>query len=432
MSLNDFNDTASADISISVSGSGQFSPFYGQSYPLNWTLSGDIYGEQFTDNRNIKQKTCGTGLYTDKKYTTFNARGSVGNTSGAITSGRVSRVYSPETIAGTNIGNWDVNTKPVLTNGGFADGVLSQRVNYTVALPKTQGAKIDDPITIDPPIDYVARVYPGDTVYTQVFTQGDGQKTGRWYVAPQERFPKPDRTFFWEPNENPKLEAGGIADGKLQLPGTIMLPTSDHHIANYSDSFDGMSYFYENQGVMFDGQEWTKKTVDPYVYKPEEGPEEFRNLGIGYFDREFYALLLEDLHWQKSQVITKQLIDDTNLVTLTVTPEEGEAYSTEFYFRWGSLENKEIQNGEIIYDFGDAWSKYRIANQEWLTEKKLNTCGIILWEKDAPDPENPMQIWMGALFKDGETFTTEEKIDFEGQELINTFTVTVTAKGSQK
>lgn len=432
MALNDFNDSADATVSISVSGNGQFSPFAGQNYKMNWVLSGEISGATFTDNRTIKQKTCGVDSYLGKKYVTFDVSGGVGSTSGAIATGRVPRIFSPETVGGVNIGNWDVNTKPVLTEGGFADGVLSEGVNYIVALPKTAGAKVDDPIAVNPPIDYIARVYPGDKVYTQVFTQGDGTKTGRWYVAPQERFPLPDRTFSWEPNENPKLAAGGIADGRLQLPGTIMLPDSDHYISNYSDSFDGMRYFYANQGVMFDGQEWTKKLVDPYVHEPEDQPKEFRNLDVGYFDREFYASLLENTHWRKCFVLTFQEIDDSNLVTLTVTPDEGESYSTEFYFRWGGLNDKLIQGGEIIYDFGDAWSKYRIANQDWLTARKLNSRAAILYEKDPPDPEFPITIVLGAIFKDGETFTTEEKMEIEGEELTNTFNVTVTARGSQK
>lgn len=429
MSQTDFKTSANVVISISIVASGEFDPtMQGAGNKLTWSLNGTARGASFDDTRTTKEKTCGVPFGIQKTYADFSVDGSVGSTSGTINIGRLPRFSSAETVGGYQIGTWKVNTSPVLSSSGFANGIETTGGYYIVELP--QDAKADDPIVINPPIDYVSRVYPGDKVYS---TGATGNK--KWNVLSQERFPLSDRTFFWEPNENPKLEAGGIADGKLAKPGTVMLPTSDHYIPVMSDGFDGMRYFYQNQGVMFDGQKWTKLLLDPYAYKTPSNAYEFRNLDVYYFDREFHPQLLEFLHSSKCFGTTNQEVDDSQPITYSQT-FENETTETDFLFRWGDFNNKQIQGGRAIKDFGDAWSKYHLANLDWLVDRKIiGTYAVAFAKDEVMDPDGNFYrpaIPFYAIFKDGYTTEIKEQIEVDGETLTNEFSITVNVAVSQQ
>lgn len=428
MSQNDFSEAITVDIRITVSGSGEFNPL-GTEYPMDWTLSGTAKGATFTDTRTIKEKTCGTPYYSTKEYAEFAMPGSTGNTSGYVQLGQFERVLLSNTVAGPYLGEWKVNTDPVLSAFGQVNGENAQHGYYVVAKPEDQ--KIDDPILLDPAIDGIKRVYPGDILYTQ------GEVVKFWYVGPKERFPSTDRTFTWTPNTNPVLSSGGKADGELAKPGTIMLPESDFYIAKQSDSFDGMSYFYQNQGVIFDGQKWAKNLQDPTIYQPKDGPREFRNLTVGYFNPDIYPKLLEAVHSSKPFVNTTQLIDDTDLFNFSGTPKgSNEPINLKLAFRWGDYENAKIQPTDLLYDFGDAWSKYHAENLDWRIARKMVGSLVTLFVVDPPPVEPGLndRIVLSTIFKDGEVTEIESQyVDpYTEQVYKNNFTVTVQANVSQK
>jgi hypothetical protein len=315
-----------------------------------------------------------------------------------------------------------------LSEGGKADDAIIENGYYVVGLPTDTTA--DDPIDISPAIDFLTRVYPGDFVYVA----GKGEYA-KWSVAPQYRYPQTDRTFSWTPNTDPVLASGGIADGELALPGTIMLPTSNFYIEDEDDAVDGMRYFYANQGVYFDGQRWGKNLPDPIVYTPETGPKEFRNIGVVYISPQLYQGLFENDHASKLFVFGNQTINDEEPVKFTVTPEGGgEPEVTDLFFRWDSPGNgcePNIQPSiSAIHDFGDAWSHYYLENRAWLNLKFPGILGAGFTMKSR-DIEPEYAIALGVnFFEDGNVTTITSEIEVDGETLTNTFTITLSVQTS--
>jgi hypothetical protein len=425
MSLNDFNKQVTFTIGVEISGSGQFSPFeptYG--IPMNWTIEGRMQMKSVDQNATLRDETCGGIDLLDPAYfLSWNAPGSVGSNSGTIEFGYY-KPKQPAIISNTTFGGiWKFNTDPVLSAGGKVNGENAKYFYIVQRPPEVE--TVDDPILIDPPIDGLKRIYEGDLIYVN---------SGVWNVSPQNRFPKTDRTFFWEPNTQPVLKAGGIIDDKLAKPGTIMLPDEDYYIAKQSDGFDGMRYFYENQGVMFDGQIWSKLSNDPLVYKKDEETNEFRDLNVSYISQQNFVSRLEELHQNKGQVIGYIPIDYEEAITFTETPEEGDPIVTDFFFYWMSPQAGIIDNAipatAVRYDFKDAWSKYYASNATWLKERPKIAgaflgAGFFLKSKaEGGNDEQIINLSVNFL-EDGNKTKIEDKIkNAEGTDLVNTFNIT--------
>ena len=438
MSLNDFNRTVNLDINIQISGTGAFSPLqssYGTM--MNWSIDGQMTKKTVTQNTTIKEETCGINPNDPKYYLSFGAPGSTGNTSGEVVTGIYKETRPPFLEGKPLVGEWLVNTKPILSTGGLADENPANGY-YIVKRPSTV-VGIDDPIIINPAIDQLSRVYENDIVFVA---------NNQWYVAPQSRNPLPDRTFSWTPNTDPILKAGGIADNELVKPGTIMLPDSTYYIEKQSDGFDGMQYFYEGQGVLFDGQVWSKKLQDPLVYEKEGGENEFRNLDVHYYSTQRYERILESDHQDKGHVFGYQPISYETPIAFTVTPpppepgqDPGEPYTINFYFYWMSPQLGIIDNAipatPIRHDFNDAWSKYHLANLDWLKDRPtigsaFIGAGIVLKNKPEAGTEEEILYLSIDAFEDGNTTTiTEKGQDPDGNPLENTFTITTQLTVSQ-
>jgi hypothetical protein len=431
MSTLDFNKRASISITINISGSGQFDPTGSSTNKMNWSLTGAITANNEESNLTTKEWLCGVPYGSvNKIYTSFGAVSSNGNTSGTIDTGVLPYRPIPENVIGRELGTWTVNSNPVLSNFGKVNGQTSLRGHYVVNKPAD--ATVDDPIILDPPIDNVARVYPGD----YVFLMGDGENA-RWYVGPQRRQPRTDRTFFWEPNVNPYLQSGGLANGVLAKPGTIMIPTANLYVENQQDRVDGIKYIYSNYGLIFNGQVWTRIISDPFVYQPspqdpseQPPPPEFRNFEVFFSTGDqLYATLLEYDQANKPFVITSKTIDDNSPAVLTYTPDEGEPYSVDLYFRWfGAMGNENgIMPRPVLYDFNDAWTRYHQANSDWAVARKLFTftgAGFSLKSNTGVEPETEIFLQC-ERFADGDVTTITETISVDGEELTNSFSVSL-------
>ena len=432
MSLNDFQKRAKLDIKISISGSGAFSPLsYMYGTPADWTLTGEIETITFEDDLTIKEQTCGPDNGTPHQFMHFNSGGSTGNTSGTIPVGRTSslRVGRQQYSSGANnkLGEWEVNTKPVLSSDGKVDGNEAPLGYYIVKLPPN--TTVDDPIIISPAIDGITRVYPGD----EIFSAGNPDFR-KWFYGNQLRYPKTDRTFFWIPNTNPVLKSGGLVDGTLAKPGTIMLPTADFYIEDPEDAIDGLRYVYAGQGWMYDGRRWFKYLPDPLVYEPEDAAREFRNIDVSFaagLIREGFtdAHLLEDVHSKKCFVVSNQTIDDDKPCKFTQTEKDQDPLELDLKFRWGVPLfgcDANIQPAVLVlHDFQDAWSYYAKKNQDWIRPrfKTFYSATCVLGDGE---------LALGVEeFIDGNVTEIKETVpDPSGGELENTFTITLSIKTS--
>lgn len=423
MSLNDFNRRARLELSVNISGSGQFDA--ATSTPLNWTLEGTVVSREPDIDLTTREETCGVPYGSAKEFRSFLLAGSTGNTSGTVDTGQLPYTFlrGNNTVLGrTFLGNWIVNTSPVLSNGGRADDEVKADGYYIVAVP--QNATADDPILVDPPIDGISRIYPGDAVYVL----GSGSNA-RWATAPQRRYPKPDRTYLWTPNSAPVLASGGIADGELALPGAIMIPTEDYYIEEPSPAIDGLRYFFAGIGIQFDGQTWQSQYAQPLVYDPGQGPLEARVVNLAYVSPQEYEALLEFEQSQKPFVFCNIPIDDDTPVTYTVTPEGGQPYSTDLFFRWASPANgaeTNIQPSRLpIHDFGDAWSRYHIATRTWQASRFVGSRGAS-FSLESRIIEPPVQFSLGCeIVEDGNVTEYIDTIEVDGETLTNTVTVTI-------
>jgi hypothetical protein len=426
MSLNTFNKRARINVSLLISGTGQFSPFVGEeNVPVDWTIEGTVRQGEFVEELTVKEETCGVPLGSEKMFRSFGIfPGSTGNTSGSIPTGQLP-VIPLSLLNFENRGSWIVNTSPVLSPNGYANDAQVVNGYYVVAQPEDAG--IDDPIEIDPPIDGLSRVYPGD----HVVTTGTGAGL-EWGVAPQQRFPKPDRTYFWTPNSAPHLESGGIADGELVLPGTVMIPTSDFFIENSADYIDGIFAFIAGSGVMFNGQNWTSLVFPPYVYEPPDEPRElwFGNLSYGGTGR--YDSLFESQHRQKPFVFANIPVDDSSTPTYDYTFEGQSQESEGLVFRWlvpgNGVANNMIPAVSSIYDFGDAWSRFHKNTRDWLAQRfvGINGAGFTL-STTGEGGQDIKTIVLGVdeFVNGNQTVIQQTYTDPEGTTLTNSFTLTL-------
>jgi hypothetical protein len=425
MSLNTFIGRARLNITVTVDGGGEFSPFQ-ESYgvPMSWSITGSATRKLPQIELTAKEITCGVPYGSDKKFRIFEMGqgnwGSTGNTSGTKTVGQIAPFSGVETSQ-TQLGTWTVNTQPQLSAGGKANGVAITDGYYVVNKPENK--TVDDPIVINPPIDNLTRVYPGDIVFIQ------GTTNPKWSVKPKFRFPQPDRTFFWSPNTNPTLASGGMVDGERAKPGTIMIPEENHYIEDEDDPIDGMRYFYAGQGVMFDGQVWSKKLGDPTIYESEESPREFRNTNVAYVSDDLYEALFEGHHRQKPFVITNQDVDDDSPFQLTYDDGSG-SETLDMFFRWFSPMNgaeKNMQPGyAAIHDFGDVYSNYHKSNFQWLKTRfpGIFSAGFRLTTQNTT-PERQL-VYGVECFENGNQTDITETVTVEGNELTNSISITLT------
>lgn len=434
MSLNDFNKRARLDISLTISGSGEFNPFTSNGEPMNWTLDGDVKSTEPEINLTVKQETC--RRFTNKEFRFFGGQTSVGNTSGTIQIGQIAPanfdllpadvvLNNPNYQTIESKGIWKVNSDPELSSGALANGILAGNVYYTVGQPTD--AKIDDPILLDPEIDGIKRVYPGDYMYKGGTLSG----TPKWVLVPQYRFPKPDRTFYWVPNTAPEIKSGGKVNDVLAKPGTIMLPVAEYFTNDRSKFIDDLYYFPKGQGLYFDGQKWSSLTGSTFVYEVKNKPPEFwQQTDFRSFDR--YEFYLDRKAYDKCFIETYQKIDDSKLVKFTSTPTSGDPENVDFYFRWYSAIGEEdgiqpsIYPG-LIYDFSDAYSKYNLELVNWGKARKIfiRSAGFYLDNRD-PDPEKARRLDLAVEdFTDGNvTKIVTKYTDYDGNVLTNTITIT--------
>jgi hypothetical protein len=421
MSTIDFNERGRISITIDINGSGQFHPQFG--FPINWTLQGTVTAVDAQNNLTTKEKLCGFfNFLGDKIYTAFSAPASVGGNSGRINTGIFPNPINPQ-IFGTNLGTWKVNTSPVLSSDGQVNGELAQKGYYIAQV--AEGQKYDDPIVISPAIDGITRIYAGDMIYTAPYNEGR-----RWYILPQQRQPMPDRTLFWQPNEAPYVEENGKIDGKLAKPGTIILPTANFDFEDDEQPFFGR-YALAGQGWLWNGYQWLGG-APPYRWNlTPTSITEYRFIDVAYIPPDYTAGCMEETQRLKPFIYTTRQVDDENPVILTYYPEGQEPEENLLKFRWLiDFQGNPIQPKSAIKDFGDAWSKYHLANTEWLKNRKqfqLTGAGFNL--KTIETEEIIFNLGC-EVFEDGDitTFTSEAEID--DQKFINSITVTLTINTS--
>lgn len=441
MSTTDFNKRAELDIAITIDGEGQFLP--GTTSPANWTISGTVTAKPDQPTElTLRQLLFCPPPPNDAVYTTFNASPSAGNVSGFLDPDVRDLPIGFDRF-GNSLPTWKVNTKPVLSSNGMIDGELSepgQSFTVQVAKDKTE----DDFIELDPPIDGLTKVYPGDVIYNV------GDEVNKfWRRQPRLRWPRTDRTFFWQPNENPFVEEDGKINGEMAKPGTIILPTENFDFTDITKPFY-LKYAYAGYGWMFNGYEWSQLAFAPLRYKPPkenpddpDPPTEYRNWQVYYGVPGRFSGCLEGTQRDKPFIYTSKKINDDPPIIYTVTfpaqegqpPPEPESYN--MIFRWSlDTENNQIQAPTYltpIYDFSDAWSNYHKANIKWFKDRNLADLigsGYVL--SITPPTEQFNSIFGYVLcFEDGNTTTMTETIEGPGGEpLTNTLTVTLSIQAS--
>ena len=426
MSTIDFNERGRITISIDISGGGQFDPISGGGIPIEWGIQGTVTAVDGENNLTTREKLCGfNNLLADKIYTAFSATPSVGGDSGRINTGILPTPINPQ-LYGQNLGTWKVNTSPVLSSGGQVNGELAQKGYYIAQV--AEGKKYDDPIVISSAIDGITRIYAGDIIYTLPYNEGR-----RWYVLPQERQPKPDRTLFWDPNESPYVQENGKINGELAKPGTIILPTSTLDFTDDKQPFYGR-YALAGQGWLWNGYTWLGGAA-PFKWKPTPtSVPQYRFLDVTYNHPDYTAGCMESAQQNKPFIFTTKRVDDANPVVLTYYPEGSESYNVPLFFRWlsdfGGFGG--IQGFPVIYNFGDAWSKYHLANFEWAKSNKILgltglRCDLI---NEETDPPSLIEL-QSEVFEDGNVTTVTTEIETpEGEKLTNSITLSLTINTS--
>jgi hypothetical protein len=426
MSTIDFNERGRISITIDISGGGQFDPAAGSIVPIAWGIQGTVTAVDGENNLTTKEKLCGfDNSLGDKIYTAFSATPSVGGNSGRINTGIFPNPINPQ-IFGTNLGTWKVNTSPVLSSDGQVNGELAQKGYYIAQV--AQGQKYDDPIVISPAIDGITRIYAGDIIYTAPYNEGR-----RWYILPQERQPNPDRTLFWNPNQEPYVEENGKIDGKLAKPGTIILPTSTFDFEDDEQPFYGR-YALAGQGWLWNGYTWLGGGA-PFKWKPTPtSVPQYRFIDVSYTHPDYTAGCMEEAQRNKPFVYTTKRVDDSTPVLLTYYPEGSEPYDISFKFRWLSdfYGAGGIQGRSVVHDFGDAWSKYHLANIAWAKENEIFELTGLRCDLTNDEADPPVLIeLLSEVFEDGNITTIKTEAETpEGDKLTNIITVTLTINTS--
>jgi hypothetical protein len=420
MSVNDFKKRPRLSITITFECSGAFDPFTGFG-EMNWTFSGSVSGQTGQTNPTVKEITCYPPTDPDVVWGFFSMPGSTGNNSGRVDTGITPDNFAARSFSSRQEGFWKVNTDPVLSEFGKVNNTPASRsIYYVVALPDAPGASVDTPIFINPPIDELRVVYPGDFVAIDRFFG-----TQRWYVYPQRRQPKPDRTFFWVPNEEPVLTNDGKADGVLVKPGTVMIPTRTGNVESENPLLVA-GYFFEGVGIMFDGQNWIDVAGAEVAKEGEPGeswwPIPFFNSpqqDERRFDSDHSRKFLIETNTQKDQ--------DSLSFKLTDSPET----LTFASFGWISggpgttLGN--LQPNGVFYDHGDSYSyafKKRIQWQKENGKFPLSAGGQVFVVIGSEQPQN-FYVYVDA-FEDGNVTEWEETgVGFDGEELKNNYKVSV-------
>lgn len=402
MSINSFKTKSSVSINIMVNCYGSFNPFTGFG-EMQWSLNGNVSGSSGTIP-GVREITCDRYPQT-QDISFYEINGSTGFTSGTIPIG-----IQPEIFFGDNKGYWTVNTDPVLQQNGKINNQNVNRVDYyVVGLPKD--AKEDDPVVVDPKIDGISRVYPGDFVC--IDRTFGAQK---WTVYPKFRLPKTDKTFFWTPNSNPVLKSEGLANDELVKPGTIMIPDKNFWIKDSENAIDGMRYFYKGIGILFNGQKWSGLTGDPFVLNPESDLPTIWNRYVFFNSPNYYERRFEFEHAYKFNLNTIfDLSKDSNL-QFTITPESGEAASYPAVVLRGAT-------NPVFVNHGDAYSAHEVKTRQFAKTNNLPwyDSGVTV---AVYFDENPSIInLLISFFEDGNnTEYEEEGIGDEGQTLTNFFT----------
>jgi hypothetical protein len=394
MSVNDFKKRPRLTIEVTFECSGAFNPFAGGG-TMNWELTGSVSGSTGQPNVTEEQITCGTNLGYDTIFGFFViSPGSTGGSSGSVDTGVLPYKFPPTIKVADNFwfsgDEWKVNTSPVLSEFGVINGNPGTRdVFYVVALPDTPNAKADDPIFIDPPIDQLRVVYPGDFVaIDQLFG------TQRWYAYPQQRFPKPDRTFLWDPNTSPVLGSGGKVDGVLAKPGTIMIPTKNFYIKEQQNWIDNYNYFHQGVGIMFDGQKWNNNVQAIIADKGSNIGEATWPLTL-YFSDQVYESRLEQDHRYK------------------------------FLINFGGGIENDLQGGPVFYDHGDSYSYSYKKKLEWYDENRVvqidSAGGTVSVFFNPNDPAQSFAVGLNHFVDGNVTEWQETSVNDEGEEVVNNY-----------
>ena len=417
MSVNDFKKRPRLSITLTFNCSGQFNPFTGFG-ALEWSLFGTLTGQTGTPNVTVRDITCQRPTDADTIFGFFDIQGSTGNTSGTIDVGVL-----PKGFSGIYKGEWKVNTEPVLEANGIVNGLPGSRSEYyVVAMPTTPaGVTADDPINITPPIDELKRVYPGDFISIDRYFG-----TQRWYVYPQSRQPKPDRTFFWDPNVAPLLTTDGKANGKLVKPGTVMIPTKTENVKGIETPLALQGYFINGAGIMWNGQSWIKyysaRNATPFEEKENLWPL------VSYQSPNFYEYRFESEHSRKFLIQTNTRQEEGQSLTYTEIID-GQPSSQPAYFQFGTpfggIQGN-FQGAPVFYDHGDAYSfNYKKQKEFWQSKgQSFNPAG---GNVTVYGTESSQSFSIGVSeFEDGNQ-TEYETIgyDDEGNELLNTFRISV-------
>lgn len=417
MSLNDFKNRPRLNITVTFDCSGAFDPFTGFG-DMNWTLSGSVSGQTGQTNPTVREITCYPPTDPDTAFGFFDIQGSTGSNSGKIDTGVLPQRFAARSFASRLQGFWKVNTDPVLSQFGEANNVPASRsIYYVVALPDTPGASVDTPIVINPAIDELRRVYPGDYVaIDQFFT------TQRWYVYPQRRLPKPDRTFFWVPNEEPVIASGGIVDGVLAKPGTVMIPTKSI-LLEPEDRIDNYEYFHEGVGIIFDGQKWNSLVFADVAHAGEED-ESFWPIPVFQSDQ-------PDQNRFETDHSTKHLIysntpQNENSASFSIT-SDGSTSSYPCGFSWGTRIQGNMQAASVFYDHGDSYSWRYKKRIKWRKDNGLPLAGGSGTITTAIAAGELVSFSVGVNeFVDGNVTEWEETgYGWDGQELKNKFKVSL-------
>lgn len=417
MSLNDFKNRPRLNITVTFDCSGAFDPFTGFG-DMNWSLSGSASGQTGQTNPTVREITCYPPTDPDVAWGFFNIQGSTGSNSGKIDTGVLPERFAARSFASRLEGFWKVNTDPVLSQNGNANNQPASRsIYYVVALPDTPGASVDTPILIDPPIDELRRVYPGDYVAIDQFFG-----TQRWYVYPQRRLPKPDRTFFWVPNEEPVIASGGIVDGVLAKPGTVMIPTKTV-LLEAEDAIDNYRYFHEGVGIMFDGQKWNNFVFADVAHEGEED-ESIWPIPVFISDQPDQNRFETD-HSTK-HIISSNTQQNQSSVSFSIT-SDNTTQSYPAYFAWSTGIQGNMQPTGVFYDHGDSYS-YRYKKQlAWKKENELSLAGAVGGITTAITFGELVSfaVYVNEFVNGNITEWQETGFGWDGEELINNYKVSL-------